>query len=128
MDVICKLIGTYFAPIEQFIEKYKNDGFVWALESCEMNSADIYRTLWQMRECGWFKYCNGIIIGRPDGYEETIGFTLQDALLQSFGGMNVPVIYDADIGHIPPQLQIINGSFGTVDYSNSKMKFTQICK
>jgi len=90
------------------------------LESCEMNAPDIYRTLWQMRESGWFRYCNGIIIGRPDGYKYKRDFTLIDALKQGIGSLGVPVIYDADIGHIPPQMQIINGSIGKVKFADGK--------
>ena len=116
MDVLCKLLGTGFAPVPEFLEKYKDDGFIWSLESCEMSAADIYRTLWQMRECGWFKYCSGILYGRTAGYSDTHDFTLTDALESGLGSLNVPVIYDADIGHVPPQMQIINGSYGEVDY------------
>ena len=29
MDTICKLIGTRFAPVPAFLEKYKQDGFIW---------------------------------------------------------------------------------------------------
>jgi len=120
MDTICKLLGTRYAPVEAFLDKYRNDGFIWVLESCEMKASDIYRTLWQMRECGWFRYCSGIIIGRPDGYSDTRDFTLTDALRQGLGSLNIPVIYDADIGHVPPQIQIVNGSMGNVEYNNGK--------
>lgn len=44
MDVICKLIGTPYEDVRGFVEKYKNDGIIWYLESCEMNAAEIYRT------------------------------------------------------------------------------------
>jgi len=125
MDCICKLIGTPFAPIDAFLERYKNDGFIWSLESCEMNAADIYRTLWQMRESDWFRYCNGILYGRPDGYSDTSGFTLTDALAHGFTDLHVPVIYDADIGHVPPQMQIINGSYGKVDFNDGHAVVTQ---
>ena len=120
MDALCKLIGTRFAPVEVFLNKYKQHGFIWTLESCEMASPDIYRTLWQMYECGWFKYCNGIIIGRPDGYKDKRDFTLIDALKQGLGALNVPVLYDTDIGHIPPQMQIINGAIGNVEFIDGK--------
>jgi muramoyltetrapeptide carboxypeptidase LdcA involved in peptidoglycan recycling len=118
MDVLCKLIGTHYAPILKFLEKYKKDGFIWTLESCEMSAADIYRTLWQMRECGWFQYCNGVLYGRVAGYSDTYGFTLTDALGSGFGSLGIPVIYDTDIGHLPPQIQIINGAYGRVNFEN----------
>ena len=125
MDTLCKLLGTRFAPVNMFLDKYKEYGFIWTLESCEMTSADIYRTFWQMNENGWFKYCNGVIFGRPDGYKDQRDFTLADALSQGLGNLNIPVIYDADIGHIPPQMQIINGSVGKVEFDNGKVSVLQ---
>ena len=118
MDVLCKLIGTRYAPIPTFLEKYRHDGFIWSLESCEMSAADIYRTLWQMYECGWFQYCKGVLYGRVAGYSDTYGFTLTDALESGLGSLGVPVIYDVDIGHVPPQIQIINGAYGKIDFSD----------
>jgi muramoyltetrapeptide carboxypeptidase LdcA involved in peptidoglycan recycling len=128
LDVVSILIGTRFAPAPSFIEKYKHDGFIWTLESAEMSAANIYRALWQMRECGWFRYCNGVIFGRPDGYKDTQDFTLTDALRQGLDGLNVPIIYDADIGHIPPQMQIVNGALGEVDFTNGKATVRQTLK
>ena len=128
MDTLCKLLGTRFAPIDVFLDKYRHDGFIWTLESCEMNAADIYRTLWQICESGWFKYCNGVIIGRPDGYKDTHDFTLIDALKQGIGDVNVPVLYDADIGHIPPQMQIVNGAIGKVEFADGKATVWQSLK
>jgi len=125
MDTLCKLLGTHFAPVDAFLERYKHEGFVWTLESCEMTAPDIYRTFWQMRESGWFEYCNGILIGRPDGYKDKRDFTLIDALKQGLDSLNVPVIYDADIGHIPPQMQIINGSIGKVEFADGKATIWQ---
>ena len=125
MDTLCKLLGTRFAPIELFISKYSQHGFIWTLESCEMAAPDIYRTLWQMRECRWFKYCNGIIIGRPDGYKDKRDYTFLDALKQGIGDLSIPIIYDADIGHIPPQIQIVNGTIGKVEFTDGKATIWQ---
>jgi muramoyltetrapeptide carboxypeptidase LdcA involved in peptidoglycan recycling len=126
LDILCKLIGTRFAPVPAFLEKYKNDGFIWTLESCEMNAADIYRSLWHMRECGWFEHCNGVLYGRADGYSANYGFELTDALEHCFGAYSVPVIYDADIGHLPPQTQIVNGALGAVDFRDGIATIRQV--
>jgi muramoyltetrapeptide carboxypeptidase LdcA involved in peptidoglycan recycling len=114
LDVLCKLIGTPYAPVPDFCERYRRDGWVWAIESCEMNAGDIYRTLWQMRECGWLRRCSGVLFGRPDGYSDTQDFTLADALREGLGPLGVPVIYGCDIGHIPPQMQLINGAYAEI--------------
>ena len=128
LDVMSVLVGTRFAPVDAFIDKYKQDGFIWAIESAEMSAANIYRALWQMRECGWFRYSSGIIFGRPDCYKDTQDFTLTDALRQGFSGLDIPVIYDADIGHIPPQMQIVNGAMGKVEFADGKATARQILK
>lgn len=125
MDTLSVLLGTRFAPVEAFLNKYKKHGFIWTLESCEMEAPEIYRAFWQMRESGWFKYCNGIIVGRPDGYKDKRDFTLIDALNQGLGDLNVPVFYDADIGHIPPQMQIVNGAVGKVEFADGKATVRQ---
>ncbi|WP_099467167.1 S66 family peptidase [Konateibacter massiliensis] len=125
MDVLCPLIGTRFADTSAFFEKYKNDGFIWALESCNMNSTQLYRAFWQMRQNGWFLHCKGLLIGRPYGYSQQQDFNLADAFRLAFDGMDIPILFGCDIGHIPPQIQLINGSFATVEFKDNKMKIMQ---
>jgi muramoyltetrapeptide carboxypeptidase len=118
LDTICKLIGTSFEGVTDFIDRYKADGLVWFLESCEMKSTDIYRTLWQIKMNGWFKHCKGIVYGRPDGYSDVRDFNFIDSLKYPLEDLNIPIIYDADIGHLPPQLTFINGAHAVVDYDD----------
>jgi len=128
MDTLCKLIGTEYAFLHDFLNEYSDDGFIWALESCEMSAADIYRTLWQMKQSDWFDYCKGVIYGRPDGYKDTADFAMVDALKNVFDDMDFPVIYDADVGHIPPIMQFINGAYAVVNYENGAASVRQIKK
>ncbi len=93
-----------------------------------MNAVDISLTLTQMRLCGWFKDCNGILIGRPEGYSDVFDYTLKDALNTLRGQVDVPVIYDVDIGHMPPQLTLINGALATVKLNDGKGQITQELK
>ena len=37
MDCLVNLLGTKYDKTVEFIEKYKNDGIVWFLESCDLN-------------------------------------------------------------------------------------------
>lgn len=73
-----------------------------------------------MKQAGWFKHANGILIGRPSRYSPNQDFHLVDALNDIFGEENIPVLYDVDIGHAPPQNIMVNGAFGKVTYNNSK--------
>ena len=38
---------------------------------------------------------------------------------------NIPIIYNVDIGHVPPQFFIVNGSLATFEYKDGKGKLTQ---
>lgn len=114
------LIGTPFDNVNEFISKYtKDQGMVWYLETVGLSAAEIYRTLWQMKYNGWFRNTNGILLGRASGYSATKDFTLEDALYEMFGD-EIPVIYDADIGHMPPQNIFVNGAFGKITYCEGK--------
>ena len=109
-DVIECLIGTKYDYIKEYIEKYKNDGIVWFLECYEMTTPQVTRKLWQMKNAGYFKYTKGIIFGRPLFLREDYGITFKKAVLDVTKDLNIQVICGADIGHVPPQLAIVNGA------------------
>jgi muramoyltetrapeptide carboxypeptidase LdcA involved in peptidoglycan recycling len=125
LDVICKLIGTPFESVKEFVHQYSGDGIIWYFESCEMNTADIYTTLWQMKMSGWFKHSSGFLIGRPEGCEDVGDFTFADSLSYPLADLNVPVIYDCDIGHLPPQITLINGALASVAFKNGRCSIVQ---
>lgn len=118
LDTISKLIGTPYAPVNEFINKFSQDGVVWYFESCDMNASDIYRTLFQMKLAGWFENCNGLLYGRPEGYSDVGSFTFEDGLNKLNEGLNIPIIYDIDLGHIPPQLTFVNGAYAELFFEN----------
>ena len=120
LDILVMLCGTRFADIDPFLEKYKEDGFIWYLESCDLNVVSQQRALWQLRENGWFKYCRGIIYGRPIDSEEFFGVTLEDALRDGIGCLDVPVVYGCDFGHLPPGWTLIAGSVATFEKEGTK--------
>ena len=128
MDVLCKIIGTPYDNVKNYISQFKKEGMIWYLESCEMKAGDIYRTLWQMKENGWFTNSNGFLYGRLEGYKDTQDFTYIDAFHKALNDLNVPVIYDVDLGHKPPQLTFINGVYGEVKYFGGKGEINQIMK
>lgn len=125
LDVMCKLIGTPYAPVNDFLAENNDYGFIWYFESAEMSATEIYRSLLQMKYCGWFKDCNGILFGRPEGYSDVVDFTFVKALEKLTEDMNIPVIYDVDIGHIPPQLTLINGAYAEVSLKDNQGSIKQ---
>ena len=124
MDVIKLLIGTPYDNTRKFCESFQ-EGMLWYLENCEMSVADVKRTLWQMRESGWFDNANGFLIGRTASNASMADFTYEDALMDVLGELKVPVVYDVDIGHVAPQWTMINGACAEFTYENGKGRIAQ---
>ena len=72
-----------------------------------MTSENLYNTLVQFRNAGWFENCKAILIGKvcipgsfvDMSYEELIGKAVPD----------IKVVYKFDIGHVKPSFTMING-------------------
>lgn len=129
MDCLVTMLGTKFDHVAEFTERYKEDGFIWFLESCELNVMSIRRALWQMENAGWFRYVKGFLIGRPMIYgEELMGLDQYQAVTGILGKYNVPVVMDADIGHLPPMMPLICGSYATVNTDENGYRVTMELK
>lgn len=120
LDCIMSYIGTKYDNVKNYIEKHKEDGIIWFLESFELGTATILRTLWQMKNAGYFENCNGIIFGRPLFVREDYEVSFNETVKEFFKDTNIPVICDADIGHKSPQLAIVNGAILKITSENGK--------
>ncbi len=123
MDCLVNLLGTRFDRVKDFIQKYKEDGFIWFLESCDLNVFAIRRAMWQMEQAGWFEYTKGFLIGRPLIHgQEMMGLDQYEAVLPTVRRHKVPVIMDADLGHLPPAMPLISGSYAQIRSKNGRLK------
>lgn len=125
MDILAALVGTNYDHVAEFAEKYKEDGIIWFMEACDLNMLGIRRALWQLDHAGWFKHVKGFIFGRPYFHgEELFGMDQYNAVLGILEKYNVPIIMDADIGHIPPMMPLISGSCASIeaDANNIEVK------
>ncbi len=120
LDCIDSYIGTKYDNISNYIEKYKKDGIIWFLDVYEMNTPMLFRILWKMKNCGYFNNCNGIIFGRPLYIREDYGISFNETVKEALKNLNIPVICDADIGHVPPQIAILNGAILKIISENGK--------
>ena len=79
-----------------------------AAESAELTPATVARFLLSLKLAGMFDDINGVIIGRHVTLQgQDPGFDYRQGLNAAFGGCLFPVIIDADIGHIPPNLNLV---------------------
>ena len=119
IDVLKVIIGTEFDNAKNFCSQFE-EGMVWYLENCEMSIADLYRSLWQMKNAGWFENANAFLIGRTRANVAIGDFTYEDVLHSVFDDMNVKVIYDVDFGHVQPQWTMVNGAYAKFCYEDGK--------
>lgn len=120
LDVLLNLIGTRYDKTAEFINKYKDDKIIWYLESYSLGSAALIRGLWQLREAGWFEHSAGFIFGRPAMYNEEYSIDYKEAVLSVLCDLDKPIILEADIGHKPPQISIINGAIAHISSYGGK--------
>lgn len=115
LDSLITLCGTRFDKVAEFTERYKEDGILWFMESCDLNVMSIRRALWQLKNSGWFRYVKGFLIGRPLCHgEEMMGLDQYSAVTEILKEYQAPVIMDVDLGHIPPMMPMVCGSIGKV--------------
>ncbi len=130
LDVLTMYPGTKFDKVKEFTEKYKEDGILWFLEACDLNPMGIRRALWQLEQAGWFQHVKGFLFGRPLCHgDDFLGMNQYNAVVGILEKYNVPIIMDADIGHIPPAMPLICGSYAKLEtYKNRKLKIEMFLK
>lgn len=119
LDILRFLPGTSYDNTINFIEKYRDKKIIWYFDIFAMGSVDVYLTLLQLKNIGWFKYTDTVIFGSVLFPKVECELEYIDGIKRVFKDKNI--IYDANIGHVKPVFTIINGSLATIEYKNDKM-------
>jgi muramoyltetrapeptide carboxypeptidase LdcA involved in peptidoglycan recycling len=45
--------------------------------------------------------------------------------MHALGDLSIPVLYDLDLGHIPPQLAIVNGALADIELTYATASLVQ---
>ncbi|MDH6595794.1 S66 family peptidase [Bacillus aerius] len=115
IDVIRHLAGTPFGDVKAFQETYlKGEPILWYFENCELNAASMKRSLVQLKLAGWFDHCSGIMFGRSAVDTPVEGYEYTDLYEELHKELHIPIVYDIDCGHVPPQMTLINGAYAEV--------------
>ena len=120
------VIGSQHDNVVNFVNKYKDYGFIWYFDLFDISTFDLYNTLVQFKNAGWFNYARAFIFGRvciPNTFEDS--YTYEQAIKDALGDERV--VIDADIGHIRPTFSVINGAIGNINVKDNnatlEMKF-----
>ena len=82
-----------------------------------MSSENLYNTLLQFDNAGWFRYANAIIIGKVRFPSTFTDMKYEDAIKKALP--NIKIVYNFDLGHVKPSFTMINGMKARV-VSNSE--------
>ena len=122
LDVLANLVGTRLDKVKEF--NSENKDVIWVLENCDLNSMSYRRALWNLREAGWFDSAKGFVIGRPGTCfdEELMGVNRFNAVTDMLAPIGVPIIMDADVGHVDPMLPLVMGAQAEVSAIGNALK------
>lgn len=123
IDTIRFLLGTSLDGTKEFINKYKDKKVIWYFDNYTMNSIDLYLTLLQMKNMGYFKYSDTFIFGSVMYPNVTCNLEYVDTYKKALGETNI--IVDANIGHIEPRFTILNGSLTTITFKDNELTLKQ---
>lgn len=113
LETISMLPGSSYGDVAGFASRHAPEGLLVYVEVAEAEAVIVARMLHHLRLAGWFDHANAVLVGRSAG-PPSGDFSQHDALVHALGDLPIPVLYDLDLGHIPPQLAIVNGALGTV--------------
>lgn len=121
---------VYYADMPAVCERYKlfPDAKDWAgkivlLESSEVKMPpETYRdALCVLRKAGVFEAAAGVLVGKP--INEAYVTEYWQILKESLGDLNLPVVYNVNIGHAQPRCIIPFGVKATVDVNRQTIRF-----
>ena len=116
LDCLVNLCGTKYDHVRSFNDRYADDGILWFLEACDLNVMSIRRAMWELEHAGWFDKATGFIIGRPALFDEPMmGLDQYAAVYDIISHHHVPILMDADVGHLGPMVPLITGSYARVE-------------
>ena len=128
IDVIDEIIGTPYEDLTGFNERYKDDGLIWFFDNFELDPKQLMYSMTRSKQMGLFDHARAVVFGRTCFTGEATDIDYLEQLERVFGNMDVPVIWNADIGHTKPSFTIINGAMGHLTYAHGTAVLTMELK
>ena len=124
IETVSNLAGTPYGDVAAFGRAHAQDGLVVSVEAAEDGAAAICRNLHGLRLAGWFDHARAILVGRTSAPDHP-QLTQREAVLDALGRLNVPIVFDMEIGHVPPQLPLVNGALASLTIDGDTREITQ---
>lgn len=128
LDTLSRIAGTAYGDLREWRQQADIGRPLLFLENCELAPCELLRALSSLRLHGWFEDAAGLILGRhaPAAVASTQEqLSHEGAVRAALDGLNLPVLLDADIGHVPPQLSLIQAEWATLHWAPNALELRQ---
>lgn len=124
VETIHNLAGTPYGDVAAFGRAHAADGLIVYLEAAGDDAATICRNLHGLRLAGWFDNAQAVLIGRTQAKDHP-KLSQREAVLDALGRLELPIVFDMEIGHIPPHLPLVNGALATLTIDGDRREIVQ---
>jgi muramoyltetrapeptide carboxypeptidase len=123
IETVAHLAGTPYGDVRAWADGLDEPTVVY-VEACEDHAVDICRCLHGMRLAGWFDRAAAVLVGRTSAPDHP-DLTQREAVVDALGRLDVPIVWDLEIGHVPPHLPLVNGALARVVVDRDTREITQ---
>lgn len=127
VETLCNLAGTPYGDVAAFGREHAQDGLVIYVEAAGDDAATICRNLHGLRLAGWFDHARAVLVGRTNAPDHP-RLTQREAVLDALGRLHLPIVFDVEIGHVPPHLPLVNGALATVTVDGDTREIRQLLR
>lgn len=121
MESLLDLIGTPFEAAADFAKRYREDGLIWYFDIFSLPAESVYRALLHLKAAGWFEGAKGFLFGRVLFPGTFVDMTYEEAVVGALG-KEIPVVMEADVGHVNPKMTFVNGCIAHLQAEDGKGK------
>lgn len=124
IETLASPAGTPYGDVAAYGAQHADDGLIVYLEAAGDDAATICRNLHGFRLAGWFDNANAILVGRTNAPDHDV-MTQREAVLDALGRLDLPIVFDMEIGHVPPHLPLVNGALATIVVDGDRREIVQ---
>lgn len=112
MECLLDIVGTRFDGTADFLRRYRDDGVIWYFDVFALTAEAVHNALWHLNQCGWFDTAAAVVFGRVGFPSTHVGLSYAEAITSALP--HLPLVLEADVGHIPPRMTVVNGAPATL--------------
>ena len=122
-ETIANLAGTPYGDVRAWADGLDEPTIVY-VEASDEHAVNICRYLHALRLAGWFDRAVAVLVGRTSAPDHP-DLTQREAVVDALGRLDVPIVWDLEIGHVPPHLPLVNGALARVVVDGDRREITQ---